>query len=372
MSKAKCIVYSLGFSFTMITIRQLTSYYFDFIGYYVFTMTLMSVYILVFYKRYKKIGYWGLTCSIIFASAMKYNMLFWTGYIVFVSIFILLMRKKYKKAIKIGLFSSVIAIFSVVVVSYNPFVTNYLDHDNPVYPLYDKYSKVGDDPERSAQPLYILNSPRYKQILYSYTQRPSSDMNSLHYIIPYNITKENIYCSGNPDAKIGGGGFFFIELLLLTFFTFILFRKGDYYIFFLFFVIFLISTLFILPLGTSFRYVPFIYLLPFVALLYTEQNGFPRFAVVVRRLLILFLVLNVSLSSLVALYVQRHNQHQTLNAVKKINNQGLDAFYTNNWGFCNKIFDGDMKGRKPISATHAENGYELNKYIGGPSVYILR
>jgi len=58
--------------------------------------------------------------------------------------------------------------------------------------------------------------------------------------------------------------------------------------------------------------------------------------------------------------------------VKTLEGKGGEAFYTMNWGFCNKLFHGDMADKEPIYPLFPEDQYEREKFIGGPFVYIIK
>ncbi len=372
-STKKSLLYSLGIAFSMVVVGQITSYYIDYIGYFIFVLALLGVYDIVETRGNEKEGYWMLVCSIMIASSVKFNMLFWTGYVVACSLIVMLVRKNYHKALRLALVSASVAIISVVVLSYNPFVTNTMDHANPFYPLFEKNILSGDSPARNAQPPYMRNAPRYKQVFLSYFQRPSNDMKSTAYIPPYRISKTNIYRSGYCCTNVGGGGLFFIEILLATFLVFAFFRKGKYYKQFCIAAIALIATLFILPIGSNFRYVPFIYLLPFLGLLYLETcEKQTSFSQVMNYILSCLLVLNISLCAVITMATNYIEQKETIQTVKMLEGKGGESFYTMNWGFCNKLYHGKMNGKEPISPLLPEDQYERDKFIGGPFVYLLK
>jgi hypothetical protein len=373
LSKRKSILYSLGISFSMITVGQITSYYIDHVGYFTFLLALIGTYEIVDSKGNNKLGYWSLTCSIALAATVKFNMLFWAGFIVACGIVVLLVSKRMKKAVQLAWVSATVALISVVILSFNPFVTNFIDHRNPVYPLFDKSTAAAESPARNAQPPYIYNAPRYKQIVLSYFQRPTNDMSATNYVPPYKITVTNIYRSGYCVTNVGGGGLFFIEIFLMTFIIFISFRGGIYHKRFVIAAVLLISTLFILPMGSVFRYVPFIYLLPFLALLYMETLEKQTIsAQVAKYVLAGLLVCNISLCTIVTLGTNYKEQSVTMQRLKAMEGKGGETFYTKNWGFCNKLYQGDMMGREPVDPLLPEDQYEREKFIGGPFVYIIK
>ena len=373
LSKRKRLLYSLGIAFSMVMVGQITSYYIDYIGYFIFVLALLGVYDIVDTKGNEKVGYWMLVCGIMIAASVKFNMLFWAGYVVACGLIVMLVRRNYKNALRLALVSASMAILSVAVLSYNPFVTNTMDHANPFYPLFEKNILAGDSPARNAQPPYIHDAPRYKQVLLSYFQRPSNDMKSTAYVPPYRLSKTNIYRSGYCCTNVGGGGLFFIEILLVTFAIFALFRKGKYYKQFCIAAIALIATLFILPIGSNFRYVPFIYLLPFLGLLYTEtcdeQTLVSR---IMKYILSCLLVLNISLCAVITVATNNIEQKVTMQTLKTLEGKGGESFYTMNWGFCNKLYHGEMDEKEPIAPLLPEDQYEREKFIGGPYVYLLK
>ena len=372
-STSKSLLYSLGIAFSMVVVGQITSYYIDYIGYFTFVLALLGVYDIAETKGHVKVGYWMLVCCIMIAASVKFNMLFWAGYVVFCGLIVMFVRKNYNNALRLALVSASTAIISVVVLSYNPFVTNTMDHANPFYPLFEKNILAGDSPARNSQPPYMHNAPRYKQVVLSYFQRPSNNMKSTAYVPLYRISKTNIYRSGYCCTNVGGGGLFFIEILLATFAIFVLFRKGKYYKQFCIAAIALIATLFILPLGSNFRYVPFIYLLPFLGLLYLETCEKQTLASrVMKYILSCLLVLNISLCAVITVATNYIEQKVTMQTLRMLEGKGGESFYTMNWGFCNKLYHGKMNGKEPIAPLLPEDQYERDKFIGGPFVYLLK
>lgn len=372
-SSKKALLYSLGIAFSMITVGQITSYYIDHFGYFTFLLTLLGVYELINEQGDKRFACWSLLSSIVISSAVKFNMLFWTGFIIACAIVALLIRKKYGTAVRLAVASAVTALVSVIVVAYNPLVTNTLDHQNPVYPLYGKEKTTTESLGVFCQPPYIYNAPRYKQIALSFFQRPTNDVTSNEYVPPYLITRTNIYRSGFCATNIGGGGLFFMEILVISLIIFIFFRNGVYYKRFTIVALLLISTLFILPMGSNFRYVPFIYIFPFLALLYLETlNKRSRPSLFAQYVLSLLLLCNISLCAGVTFATTALEQGVTMKSVRALEGKGGETFYTANWGFFNKLYHGDMEGKEPISPLLPVNQYEREKFIGGPFVYIIK
>lgn len=373
LSTRKSILYSLGISFSMITVGQITSFYIDHIGYCTFILGLIGVYDLIDEQGNEKFACWCIACSILLAAAVKVNMLFWCGYVVACAIAVLLFKKKTNKAVRLAICSALTAVAAVLFLAYNPLVCNYLDYQNPLYPLFDKRSTAGDGLSLCGQPPYMQKAPRYKQIVLSYFQRPTNDMTATSYVPPYIITPTNIYRSGFCSTNVGGGGMFFIEIILMTFFIFLVFRKGKYYKQFVLVAILLISTLFILPLGSLFRYVPFIYLFPFLALLYLETiEKQTKQSKIAKYVLAVLLFCNISLCAGVTFATTALEQTVTMRSVKMLEGKGGESFYTSNWGFCNKLYHGDMEGKEPVTPLLPEDRYEREKFIGGPYVYIIK
>lgn len=373
LSNSKLVLYSAGIAFSMISVGQMTSYYIDHIGYVTFILALLGVYAIIDEKGCRKMGNWCLLCSIAIAAAVKFNMLFWTGFIVLCALVVLLYRKRTRTAIRLAGASTLAAIVSIIVVSYNPLVTNTLDHHNPVYSIAGQGTTADETLANYIQPPYMMEAPRYKQIIYSYFQRPTNDVTSTGYIPPYKISKTNIYRAGFCSTSIGGGGLFFIEILIMTLIIFVSFRKGRYYKQFVVAALLLVSTLFILPMGSNFRYVPFIYLLPFLALLYLETiETKSKPSRIAQYVLGALLFCNITLCAGVTIATTALEQTVTMRSVKALEGKGGESFYTINWGFLNKLYHGDMEGKELVTPLFPEDRYEREKFIGGPYVYIIK
>ena len=99
---------------------------------------------------------------------------------------------------------------------------------------------------------------RIIQILYSYTSRPSNILDG-KYIPPYIVTENNIMSAGSPGARIGE-----VELYLWMFyyFLFILYaisKKSSIYRNTCISIGVLLSSLLILPMGSSYSMYLFLY-----------------------------------------------------------------------------------------------------------------
>lgn len=72
---------------------------------------------------------------IIMSIAIKYNIAFWIGFTIFLYWIYLLFQKRYQIAISLILIGVISLIIGILFTGFNPYITNYLDHSNPFYPL---------------------------------------------------------------------------------------------------------------------------------------------------------------------------------------------------------------------------------------------
>lgn len=89
---------------------------------------------------------------------------------------------------------------------------------------------------------------------------------------PIVITKDNLKAIGGVANRIGGAGFFFVDIFILAVILFVYCKNDENKKYYTFFILYLLLSYFILPFCSSHRYIPFTYLIPIIAMLYTVQH----------------------------------------------------------------------------------------------------
>ena len=362
ISRGYAILYAVLLTFSPTVVGQMFTYYIDLCGYYTFIVTGLSLYLIGYGNN--KYAWFLLAACIILSGSTKYNMFFWTAYIIFIFIIYLFSIHRIRDGIRIGVFSMLLALVTILFVSYNPFITNTLDHSNPVYPL------GGNDPNSpglrvtaSGQPAYMAEYPQPLQVLISLASRPQNDVNMPSYIHPYKHVLQSIPKSAGEGPCLGGAGFLFFECVILSLILLILCERREYTRRFLMFLILYTLTPFLLPLGSNIRYVPFIYALPIIILLYSHFAGIKKGFGFLRSILLIFVVVNIAITTSTTTIKQGIKQLTWvyyLDAIKGHPNE--ETYQTGNWSLQYKIIGCNESPRK---VSNIEN-YSSNKLLSEP------
>lgn len=365
LSQYKVIMYALLFAFPMVFINYGFSFYIDVAIYYLVFLILFII--LSLHKKRHSILLWYLLFIIVSLSAcIKLNTLFWICYsITFYGIY-LIYKKEYGHFTSIFSLSILSVMFMLFTVNYNPIITNYIDHHNPVYPLGTKEAK---DINVNSMPNMLKDKNRISQVLISLFSRPNDNMET-PYLNPFHISYRYNIRSLGYGAKLGGGGLFFIEILITSIILFIISNKRkNKKIITLVSFLFLLA-LFILPFGSNYRYVPFISILPILLLLYTEKAGFKYASVFKLRSLCLILMI---LNNLISIPFYTRNTYLSARSQKKAieyihdSNDNI-SYRTKNWSFNYKL-----NGNHISNMTIFSNWYEDYRPISdqfGPPIYM--
>ena len=135
----------------------------------------------------------------------------------------------------------------------------------------------------------------------------------------------------------------------------------------------LLSSLLILPMGSSYRYVPFFYILPIVILLYTEYAGLKyNIGKWLRRLVYVLLVLNVSMAMTISLGYSILNKCVTEYYVKAIQQTSPQYFRSKNWSFNYKVFKDEIIRYDPTEIGEDAIDYEEIPFQKSIPIYVNR
>ncbi len=334
MARYKRFLYTFLISFPTIFITLGFTFYVDSATYYLVYWILL-LQISNYSQKGKKFSLYLLFIIVSLAACTKMNTLFWILYFIAFYCVVLLYKKKTNDLFKIIFTSSFAILFSISTVVYNPIISNIIDHKNPIYPL---GTTEAMDISNNATPNILKNKDRISQVLISFISRPN-DNNETPILNPYIISyKYNIRSLGSA-AKLGGAGIFFMELFLISVFLLLLTppKKHKIYIYSISFL-FIISP-FVLPFGSSYRYIPFISLLPTILLLYTEYNiPTSRFAYALKLLCLALFTLNNLISIPFVIknkYCAYKKQKEAIAYIQ--NNRPNIVYRSKNWSFNYKL-----------------------------------
>lgn len=319
-----------------VVIVQLFTYYIDWSLYTLLIIFLVNLY-LFFEKGIRRALYLDMLL-LFFIPAIKLNIFFWIVLWGGVAFFFLLWKSRYKYPYRLTAICAVVVLAGIGIGGYNPYLTNWKEHDTPFYPLMGK-EKV-DIFDSQVLPV-MRGKSNSENVLMSLVANPSNNMNSDEVNI-LGISKNNLTASSVSDARIGGFGIFFFESILLSIILFICSSRSRRIVGYLCVLVGLLASLFILPHGYWARYVGFFYLFPLIMLFYFVQFGlksrFTRGLYIVTLSLLSFDIL-VSLSGVV---VQNIVHKETVDYVL---NQMEDSQREVELSTCNYSFIDKMERR---------------------------
>lgn len=322
-------------AFPPIIWNQLLSFYIDFNLYSIVLIGLCSMML----YREDKVKFLAIfVCLTVMAISVKFNMLMWFGvlYIGFMIIYWRMgKRKMVGQIIVCGIAAALVSIFTF---SFNPYITNTVDHHSPVYPLMGGQDKV--DIMSIVEPESFHDYNNIEKILVADFSRPTTGSQSQSYQFPYGgYPLKNLTACGSVDAKLGGTGLLWIDALILSVVILCLTRSyrttkgklalGVSLIFF--------ATQFIVPGGWFYRYVSYIYLVPILFVLASECETVSTRIRVLRKITYGFLIVN-SLVAFSATFATTLVANQIEDYyVKCINHSDKPCYSSNLFGFVRKI-----------------------------------
>ena len=292
MTNRKRVFISLLFTLNPVVLSQWFTYYVDW-SLYTLLLSLVSVLTTLRVKD-KWYKYFLIGEIIFFAASIKFNILFWIGVCILIYLSIMLWRKNYEILSKVIL-SGCIAIPGIVLASYNPYITNTIDHANPFYPLMGE-GKV--DIMTQQQMSSMKEQSCLEQVILPYFSYPQNDIREdTQLAIPFTIRGgKDLSPFISPDVSIAGFGPFFSGILILALLLYLFSRisQREYRIIFGIILISIFISFFILPSGWWARYVPFFGAFPLIMLLYCElDRRNEKWKLYLKRTVYGFIVLNL-------------------------------------------------------------------------------
>lgn len=334
-SKKKVGILAFVIAFPPVIWNQILSYYIDF---NLYSIVLIAFCSMILYREDKVKFLTIFVCLLALAISVKFNMLMWFG-LLYLS-FIVYFWKQGKRGMvgKIVSYGIGATIVSILTFSFNPYITNTMDHHSPVYPLMGGQANV--DIMSIVEPESFDKYNNLEKILVADFSRPTTGSQSQVYQFPYGgYPLKNLTACGSVDAKLGGAGLFWIDALLLALLVFGFARghktkrgKGMIALSLAFF-----ATQFLVPGGWFYRYVSYIYLVPILLLMATEGKLLGKNIVRLRKLTYGLLLINclVAMGATLATTIVANQIEDYY--VKCINHSDKSCYSSDLYGFVRKI-----------------------------------
>jgi len=239
-------------------------------------------------------------------TAVAYFLILSTGFLV-----IVLLNRKYE------LFKKVLPIFagslllSAFIFGYNPYVSNYVVHGNPFYPVKVSNRSNPWPYDKGDRPINIRFNKmnRFNKILVSLFAK-STDERDIQMKIPLMFNKNEILAFSYPDVRLGGFGPLFSGIVIINIVllcaSLMNFRKNkELYIA----ILFILFSVFINPECWWARYVPQVWLIPIFTIIFLsvyQKGALVKSSIVAGTLLIFLNVLSITIPYV---HTQLKNSH---------------------------------------------------------------
>lgn len=211
-------------------------------------------------------------------------------------------RKLFRSTFLFSLFGAVIAF---CVVGFHPYVQNTLEMGHPFYPLAGKNSI---NITQSYVPENLKDMGRIKRFVYSHLS-----LEETQFVVPLRIpflpNPVGVFPRTWGDARVFGEGLFFMEISIIAFILFIVQlvtrRKSNLYL--IIALLYLVVGVLVVPDNWWARYVPFLYIIPWLVLMYSYFSN--KKASFLTQLLLSVMLLNSFVE--ISLYVKPQFQGTT-------------------------------------------------------------
>lgn len=282
--------------------------------------------------KFTGLGYAGFFCALLFV--------FWA--------YRLFKEKKYKEIGSAVMIFAATVIFSVVVVGWNPYVTNALEKGNPFYPLAGE-GKV--DIVSYNQPASFEKKNTIEKLvtsLFSYTDniQKASGMEP-KWKIPFHITKTELEKLSQIDLRIAGFGVLFSGILLLSILCIIgvwrkLYRsKKNIAWIVLGFLGVIIGLLSGISESWWARYSPYLYFVPLVALVLACLYDKGIWKQYVSKVIMLLLLLNSAFVVFYGVNVKIQKSSEEKQILQQLSNTGKSIRLQKNNTFVGCLYELD-------------------------------
>lgn len=201
-SEKKVAVLSLIIAFPPIIWNMVATYYIDFILYSIVILTLCNV--ILYSEKEDSKFVWMFVPILAITISVKFNFIIWfvmlcTGIIIY------FIRTKKMRLIRYSLISGIgMIIVALTTFSYNPYISNILDHGSPVYPLAGSSNNV--DIMTLNDPVSFKGYNELEKVLVADFSRPTTKSQSTNYFFPYGgYPLKNLTACGSSSVILGGG-----------------------------------------------------------------------------------------------------------------------------------------------------------------------
>lgn len=221
------ILIAVLISFNPVTVFELASYLVD--GMMISLLACFAAAMFNWIKQQSKISLWIMFSSAVLCVNTKQTGLVYLCFAIAAGGLYMLI-KKHNLVKRYILVQTVALVFGVLVLGFNPYVTNTINRGNPFYPMLgsDKYPGLaaqGEDPiEKWETPYNMMGKSRFTRLAYAIFGRPGAQPyypgTDASFMMPFNVSEKDFEIYYFHDVRISGfgplfSGIFLISLILI-------------------------------------------------------------------------------------------------------------------------------------------------------------
>lgn len=332
LSDYKVYLISILLALNPVVVNQVLSTYVD--GEMTSLLLCLIVISCLLYNNFNLVYLFLFAGIVVLIINVKFTSIAFTGIIVSGFLLVLIFQKRIKEFKKVFLIAAGGTIISILLVGYNPYITNTINYGHPLYPLAGKDKA---DIFTSNFPLDFQNKNRFEKLaisVFSKTENPVDDTPTLKF--PFLTSKEEVFNLSKVANRTGGFGIWFSGILLFSsILLFLLIKyKNEHLKYFFILVSILIISIFIIPEPWWARYIPQLYFIPIIILIFAELYH-QRFVIYLKNFIYLILLINLGLIGLmtirknILIKIAIDNQLDQLKKVKQPLLVDYDIFRSN-------------------------------------------
>lgn len=288
------------------------------------------------YTIFKRESWLVLALCLMICINLKFTGLVYSAIFCFL-FFVLWLYRDYKESVhkqnlkRYIIYYALVVFVSIGIVGFSPYIKNTITEGNPLYPLMGK-NKV-DIMTYNEPKSFVTRNPIDKFITSMFgvaeNVKSNSTDNDPRLKVPFTILNSELKELKKPDLRISGfgvwfSGIFIISLICILYYTYKFYKDKNYKMLTANLAYLLISTVLIIITEGSWwaRYVPYVYLLPIIAIIMLAIVGNSKKTKILAVLISILLAINVGIT-INSAYHQYSNKYMTIKSemriMKKIN-----------------------------------------------------
>ncbi|MFE5323583.1 hypothetical protein ACFQ88_33360 [Paenibacillus sp. NPDC056579] len=265
-SNSKAVLVALLLAFNPVSVYQALSYYVD--GLLSSMLLCMVALGCLIFARPGWLLLTAYTSAMIFAINIKFTALAYAGLLTIGLLIALYMSEQFGRLKQLFKIAAVGGLVGVLLIGYNPYVTNTLTKGHPFYPL---AGEEAIDVVKNFTPRNLERMNRLEQLGASYfavTTGNSTEKLPTKIKLPFTVSEKELVALGDPDVAVSGFGPLFSGVLLLSLAVLVLafrYRKGATMAA-IGVIVLLAGSVIVNPAAWWARYVPQLWIVPIICL----------------------------------------------------------------------------------------------------------